>query len=79
MFAWARNFALGDAGMSKLLYDGTLATFLEDAAMVEAVQTNREGGSLEGLVHVGADGAQLQARRILQTLIEDERRAIAAE
>jgi phenylpropionate dioxygenase-like ring-hydroxylating dioxygenase large terminal subunit len=79
MFAWARNFALGDAATSKLIYDGTLATFLEDAAMLEAVQTNREGGSLEGLVHVGADGPQLQARRVLQALIEDEKRAIAAE
>ena len=78
MFAFARNFALGDAGMSKLLYDGTLATFLEDAAMLEAVQANRQGGSLEGLVHVSADAAQLQARRMLHTLIEDERRVNAA-
>jgi phenylpropionate dioxygenase-like ring-hydroxylating dioxygenase large terminal subunit len=79
MFAFARNFAQDDAAMSKFLYDGTLATFLEDAAMLEAVQTNRRGGSLDGLVHIGSDAAQLQARRMLHTLIQDERRAVAAE
>jgi phenylpropionate dioxygenase-like ring-hydroxylating dioxygenase large terminal subunit len=79
MFAFARNFAQDDAAMSRFLYDGTLATFLEDAAMLEAVQTNRRGGSLDGLIHVSSDAAQLQARRLLHTLIEDERRAVAAE
>ena len=69
MFSFARDFALGDAEMSKLLYEGSKATFLEDAEMLEAVQANRRGGSLDGLVDIAADAAQLQARRMLDQLI----------
>jgi hypothetical protein len=73
MFSFARDFALADAEMSKLLYEGSKATFLEDAEMLEAVQANRCGGSLEGLVDIAADAAQLQARRMLGQLINAER------
>jgi phenylpropionate dioxygenase-like ring-hydroxylating dioxygenase large terminal subunit len=72
MFCFARDFAAGDAAMSKLLYEGSKATFLEDADMLEAVQTNRTGGSLEGLVDIAADVAQLQARRMLAQMIKAE-------
>lgn len=72
MFCFARDFAAGDAAMSKLLYEGSKATFLEDADMLEAVQTNRTGGSLEGLVDIAADAAQLQARRMLAQMIKAE-------
>ncbi|HYQ19663.1 MAG TPA: hypothetical protein VEQ64_03815, partial [Xanthobacteraceae bacterium] len=71
--SFARDFALTDAEMSKLLYEGSKATFLEDADMLEAVQANRCGGSLEGLVDIAADAAQLQARRMLDQLINAER------
>jgi hypothetical protein len=40
--------------------------------MLEAVQANRCGGSLDGLVDIGADAAQLQARRMLAQMIEAE-------
>jgi phenylpropionate dioxygenase-like ring-hydroxylating dioxygenase large terminal subunit len=72
MFSFARNFAVGDEAMSKLLFDGSKATFLEDAEMLEAVQRNRRGGSLEGLLDISADAAQLQARRMLSQLIAAE-------
>jgi hypothetical protein len=55
--------------MSKLLYEGSKATFLEDAEMLEAVQANRRGGSLDGLVDIATDAAQLQARRMLDQLL----------
>jgi phenylpropionate dioxygenase-like ring-hydroxylating dioxygenase large terminal subunit len=72
MFCYARNFSLGDPDMSKLLYEGSRATFLEDVDMLEGVQANRTGGSLEGLIDVGADAAQLQARRMLNGMISAE-------
>src|SRR5262249_18383409 len=53
-------------------YEGSKATFLEDADMLEAVQANRCGGSLDGLVDIGADAAQLQARRMLAQMIAAE-------
>ena len=68
-----RAISRSDAEMSKLLYEGSKATFLEDADMLEAVQANRCGGSLEGLVDIAADAAQLQARRMLDQLINAER------
>jgi phenylpropionate dioxygenase-like ring-hydroxylating dioxygenase large terminal subunit len=73
MFCFARDFSVNDASMSKLLYEGSKATFMEDIDLLEAVQTNRVDGSLEGLVHITADAAQLQARRMLDTMIGAER------
>ena len=72
MFCYARDFSVGDPDMSKLLYEGSRATFLEDVDMLEGVQANRTGGSLEGLIDVGADAAQLQARRMLSGMISAE-------
>src|SRR5262249_58909353 len=73
MFCFARDFRVGDPETSKLLFEGSKATFLEDAEMLEAVQANRHGGSLEGLIDIAADAAQLQARRMLDQLIAAER------
>ena len=72
LFCFARDFSLGDEAVSKLLYEGSKATFLEDSDMLEAVQANRIGGSLDGLVDIGADAAQLQARRMLSGMISAE-------
>jgi len=72
MFCFARNFSLEDVQMSSLIFEGSRATFLEDADMLEAVQANSNGGSLEGLIHINADSAQLQARRMLSAMIETE-------
>ena len=72
MFGFARDFSLDDPEMSKLLYEGSRATFLEDVDFLEAVQRNRADGSLDGLIHITADGAQLQARRMLTSLIGAE-------
>ena len=50
MFSFARDFALDDPETSRLLYEGSRETFLEDATILEAVQSNCDSGSLEGLV-----------------------------
>ena len=75
MFCFARNFSLDDPEMSKLLYEGSRTTFLEDVDFLEAVQTNRVHGELDGLVHITADAAQLQVRRMLSAMIGAEQRA----
>jgi phenylpropionate dioxygenase-like ring-hydroxylating dioxygenase large terminal subunit len=72
MFCFARDFSLDDKEMSKILFDGSRATFMEDVEFLEAVQTNRVDGSLDGLIHVTADAAQLQARRMLNAMIGAE-------
>src|SRR6478672_12808766 len=72
MFGFSRDFRIDDKEMSKLLFEGSRATFLEDVEFLEAVQNNREDGSLDGLIHITADAAQLQARRMLSTMIGAE-------
>ena len=52
--------------------EGSRATFLEDVDFLEAVQTNRVDGSLDGLIHLAADAAQLQVRRMLGSMISAE-------
>jgi len=72
LFCYARNFKLDDADMSRLLYEGWKATFQQDAEMLEAEQENLVGGSIEGLLDLGADAAQLRMRRLLAELIGRE-------
>jgi len=68
-FGFARNFRLDDSAMSRLLFEGSRDTFLEDKVMLEAQQRNLRGGALDGLIDVATDAAQLQVRRILDDLI----------
>jgi len=72
MFCFARDFSVDDKEMSQVLFEGSKATFLEDVEFLEAVQTNRVDGSLDGLIHITADAAQLQARRMLNAMIGAE-------
>ena len=58
--------------MSRHLYEGSCATFLEDKAMLEAQQKNLSDGALDGLIHITADAAQMQARRMLDELVRAE-------
>ncbi len=71
-FGFARNFSLDDAAMSRLLFEGSRDTFLEDKVMLEAQQRNLRGGDLDGLIDVATDAAQLQVRRILDDMIRAE-------
>jgi hypothetical protein len=72
MFTYARNFGLDDEKLSQFLFEGSSMTFMEDTELLEAQQRNLDGGSLEGLIDIRADAAQLQARRILDGLIRGE-------
>ena len=77
MFCFARNFKLGDEQMSTMLYDGSKATFMEDVEILELQQANVNGGSIDGMVDITNDAAQLQARRIMRNLMAAERSAAA--
>lgn len=71
-FGFARNFQIDDAAMSKMLFEGARNTFLEDKDMLEAQQKKISAGDLDGLTHINADAAQLQARRMLADLVRAE-------
>ena len=79
MFCYARDFKRDDQEISKLLYEGSRAAFLEDADMLEAQQQNLNGGALERVVDINADAAQMQARRILEQLVLTEVRHLAGK
>jgi phenylpropionate dioxygenase-like ring-hydroxylating dioxygenase large terminal subunit len=78
MFGFARNFKLQDEAMSKLLYEGSKTTFMEDLEVLELQQQNVDGGSIDGMVDIQNDAAQLQMRRMMRQLMAEEGR-IAAE
>ena len=72
LFAFARNFQIEDKEMTRLLFEGSRDTFLEDKVMLEAQQRNLRGGDLDGLIDINADAAQLQTRRMLEELARAE-------
>lgn len=71
-FCFARNFKLGDEAMSKLLYEGSKVTFMEDLEVLERQQQNVDGGSIEGLLDIQNDAAQLQMRRMMRQMMAAE-------
>ncbi len=71
-FGFARNFQIDDAAMSKMLFEGARNTFLEDKDMLEAQQKKISAGDLDNMIHINADAAQLQARRMLADLVRAE-------
>ena len=75
LFSFARNFRIDDPDMSRMIFEGTRATFLEDVGMLEAQQKKLRGGQLENVVDLFADAAQLQARRLMDNLLQAERAA----
>jgi hypothetical protein len=58
--------------MSHRLYEGSRTTFHEDKEMLETQQKNLKGGALDGLIHISAAAAQMQARRILDEMVRAE-------
>ena len=56
--------------MTKLLFDGSVMTYLEDKAMLEQQQKVLHGGVLERMIDLNMDAGSLQFRRILSRLIE---------
>ena len=69
-FGYTRNFCINDEQMTKLLFDGSVMTYLEDKAMLEAQQQKLQGGTLERMIDLTMDAGALQFRRILKRLIE---------
>ncbi len=69
----ARNFSLGDAGMSDLLKSEMTKTFLEDVEIVEMVQRNVDSDE-EDLpqLMIAGDAVALRARRIIASLLASE-------
>lgn len=76
-FGFSRNFCLNDTEMADFLYNGSLATFMEDAVILEGVQSNLRGGTLENVIDIGHDRAQRICRSILTKLILEEQAASA--
>lgn len=71
-WSYSRDFKLDDPDMSARMYQGSHDTFLEDLAIIEAQQDRLGGVSMDGLVDIVSDNAQLQMRRMLDALIRAE-------
>ena len=78
-FATANGFRPGDPAATKLFFDETYATFLEDKAIVEGQQARLDEFGEDWLVNIVSDGTRVQMRRIIDAMIADDARGIAAE
>ncbi|MGE0748099.1 MAG: Rieske 2Fe-2S domain-containing protein [Rhodospirillales bacterium] len=71
-WAYARNFALADDGVTQLLAKGARATFNEDVEILEAQQRAIARLGDPPTIDINGDAAPLQARRILAAMIDAE-------
>ena len=72
-WCYARNYALDDAEMTRLLYEGGDRTFNEDVAVLEEQQVALLDNADPPLIDINIDNASMQARRIVDQLIAAER------
>lgn len=78
-WAFARNYKLDDTGVSDVLAEGGLRTFMEDVVILERQQISRGIVGDRPVVDINIDNAPLQFRRILDDKIAAENAAVAAE
>lgn len=79
LWSYARNYALEDESVTRMLYENVAMTFLEDKEMLEAQQhlidTDSEGGAT---IDIRVDAGPLQVRRILERLMAGESGGVSA-
>ena len=78
-WCFARDYKLDDPGVTKLLADGGLQTFMEDVDVLEAQQRSLDLVGDRPVVDINIDNAPLQFRRILEDKIAAEGQRTAAE
>jgi len=74
-----RNFAPGDAEVSKIMTDQLVLAFSEDVAVLEAIQAAEEANPPRPQVKLVIDNGPQRSRRIVERLIRAERQQQAAE
>jgi len=78
-WAIARDYAVGDQKMTELARRATSAAFHEDQHMLEAQQRSIDADPAAVQIDVIGDAGSLQARRIMERLLTEERMTKAAE
>ena len=71
-WAFARNYKLDDEGVSQVLAQGGLQTFMEDVVVLERQQLALEEIGDRPVVDINIDNAPLQFRHILGEMIAAE-------
>ena len=74
-WSFPRNYKLNDAWTSDFTRTGVHNTFLEDQAMLEGQQRIIDAAPAAPQVDINADGASIQARRMMDRLLAEEARA----
>ena len=83
-WSFPRNYKLDDKAVHEFLQKGIYNTFLEDIAMLEGQQRIMDAAPEAAQIDINADGASIQARRMMDRLLAEEAdaapsRAAAAE
>lgn len=71
-WAFARDFAVRDPGMTKMIGDFLVTTFNEDAGIIAGQQDNLAARSERDLLSVNADAGVVSARRVISRLLSAE-------
>lgn len=71
-WCYSRDFKQDEPEMTRRMYEGSRDTFLEDVDFIEAQQDRLGGVTMDGLVDIVSDNAQLQMRRMLDDMIRAE-------
>lgn len=81
-WAQAHDFRIDDPTITELLFRQVHTAFLEDLAVIQAQQSNRDafGEALPSSLDFNQDSGSLQARRVIETLLagEGEKPAVRA-
>jgi phenylpropionate dioxygenase-like ring-hydroxylating dioxygenase large terminal subunit len=78
-WAQAHNFGIDKPWLTELIFRNVHTAFLEDLAIIGAQQENIEAGGEPPRIDMNHDAGGIAARRMLEAMIADERRAAAAE
>jgi vanillate O-demethylase monooxygenase subunit len=72
-WAQAHDFRIGDPTVTELLFHQIHTAFMEDLAVLKAQQMNIEAFGDPPQVDFNQDAGGLQARRIIDRILEEER------
>jgi len=78
-FATANNWDPGNPAATELFFHDSRATFIEDKNVVEGQQARLDEFGEGWLVNIVSDATRVQMRRIIDDMVADDRRGIAAE
>jgi vanillate O-demethylase monooxygenase subunit len=74
-----RNFSTDDSAVTDMVRSNFVETFAEDVAVIESVQDGLKRYADMETINIAVDAGAIRARRVIDELIAEETKAVAAE